>query len=171
VPFFTHTARDLNVLTGADRSAHRTAGHFEHVFEYPVQVIAFSFGLVNAGVLLRGFDTGTWAVLTASLVGRPVGILAAVGMAAAAGLRLPRHIGWKELIVIALAASPSLAFGLFFAAAVLPDGPTLMETKMGALSTAAGVLLALAVARLLRVGRFAHLAAPRVHAQVTGERA
>jgi len=43
------------------------------------------FGLVNAGVLLRGFGTGTWAVLTASLVGRPVGILVAVGIAVAAG--------------------------------------------------------------------------------------
>lgn len=160
VPFLPHSARDLNGIARRDRGAHRTASHFEAVFEYPVQGIAFLFGLVNAGVLLRGFGTGTWAVLTASLVGRPVGILVAVGIAVAAGLPLPRHIGWKELIVIALGASPSLAFGLFFAAAVFPDGPLLIETKMGAISTGAGLLLALAAARLLRVGRFAHFAAP-----------
>jgi Na+:H+ antiporter, NhaA family len=96
-----------------------------------------------------------------------------VGVAVAAGLPLPRHIGWRELIVMALAASPSLAFGLFVAAAVFPDGPLLIETKMGAIATAAGVLLALAAARLLCVGRFAHLAAPgqRVQAHVTKERA
>jgi len=96
-----------------------------------------------------------------------------MGIAVAAGLPLPRHIGWRELIAIALAASPSLAFGLFVAAAVFPDGPLLIETKMGAIATATGVLLALAAARLLRVGRFAYLAAPgrRVHAQVTKERA
>ena len=66
-----------------------------------------------------------------------------------------------------------LAFGLFFATAVFPDGPLLIETKMGAIATAAGALLALAAARLLWVGRFAHLAAPgqRVHAQATKERA
>jgi hypothetical protein len=31
---------------------HETADHFEHVFEYPVQVVAFLFALVKAGVLL-----------------------------------------------------------------------------------------------------------------------
>jgi NhaA family Na+:H+ antiporter len=118
VPFLPHSARDLDRIARPDRRVHSTASHFEAVFEYPVQGVAFLFGLVNAGVLLRGFGTGTWAVLTASLAGRPVGILAAVGIAVAAGLPLPRHIGWRELIVMALAASPSLAFGLFFAAAV-----------------------------------------------------
>jgi NhaA family Na+:H+ antiporter len=173
VPFLPHSARDLDRIARPDRRVHSTASHFESVFEYPVQGVAFLFGLVNAGVLLRGFGTGTWAVLTASLAGRPVGILAAVGIAVAAGLPLPRHIGWRELIVIALAASPGLAFGLFFAAAVFPDGPLLIETKMGAISTAAGVLVALAAARVLRVGRFAGLAVPRhgVHAPVTKERA
>jgi NhaA family Na+:H+ antiporter len=173
VPFFPRSERDLDGIARLERGVHRTASHFESVFEYPVQGVAFLFGLVNAGVLWRGFGTGTWAVLTASLAGRPVGILAAVGIVVAAGLPLPRHIGWRELIVIALAASPSLGFGLFFAAAVFPDGPLLVETKMGAILTAAGVLLALAAARLLRVGRFAGLAAPRqaVGAHVTKERA
>jgi NhaA family Na+:H+ antiporter len=173
VPFFPRTERDVDGIARQNRGAHYTASHFESVFEYPVQVVAFLFGLVNAGVLLRGFGTGTWAVLTASLVGRPVGILAAVGIAVAARLRLPRHIGWRELIVIALAASPSLTFGLFFAAAVFPDGPLLIETRIGALSTVAGGLLAVAAARLLRVGRFASLAVPRprTRAQLRGRRA
>ena len=170
VPFFTHTARDLPVVGGANRSTHRRHGHFEYVFEYPVQVVAFMFGLVNAGVLLRGVDTGTWAVLTASLVGRPAGILAAVGIAVAGGMHLPRHIGWRELVVMALAASPGLTFGVFFATAMFPTGPLLIETKIGAMATAAGALLALAAARLLRVGRFAHIATERqrVQAQLTG---
>jgi hypothetical protein len=47
------------------------------------------------------------------------------------------------------------------------------RTPKDAISTAADVLLTLAVARLVRVGRFADLAAPRqvVHAHVTKERA
>jgi len=156
VPFFFHSARNLNA-SGAGHGEHRRANHFEEVFEYPVQAVVFLFGLVNAGVLLRGFGTGTWAVLTALLAGRPAGILAAVAVAVSAGLHLPRNVGWKELIVIALAASLSVTFGLFFAAAVFPDGPLLMEMRIGALGTAAGILIALAAARLLRVGRFANV--------------
>jgi NhaA family Na+:H+ antiporter len=157
VPFFAHTPRDLNSHRGrTPHAAHDTSGHFEHLFEYPVQAIAFAVGLVNAGVVIRGFGTGTWAVLTASLVARPVGMLAAVAIAVAAGLELPRGVGWREMLVVAFAASPSFGFGVFFAASVFPGGPLLTETKMGAMGTAAGVLLALAVARVLRAGRFAH---------------
>jgi NhaA family Na+:H+ antiporter len=161
VPFLRRSARDLSAIGRPDRGVHQTASHFESVFEYPMQGLAFFFGLVNAGVVLRGFGTGTWAVLTASLVGRPLGILIATGIAVAAGLRLPRHIGWKALVVMALAASVSLGFGLFFAAAVFPDGPLLSETKFGAALTSLGLILALGAARLLRVGRFVDLAAPR----------
>jgi len=113
------------------------------------------FGFVNGGVLIRGFGTGTWAVLTASLAGRPLAMIAAVAAARVAGLELPRDVTWKDVIVIALAASPGLTFGVFFATAVFPDGPLLTEMKMGAIASAAGVVLALAAARLLRVGRFA----------------
>jgi NhaA family Na+:H+ antiporter len=173
VPFFTHTARDLSAVRGGGSRGHRTNGHFEYAFEYPVQAIAFAFGLVNGGALLRGYDTGTWAVLTASLVGRPIGILVAVAAAKAAGLRFPRHIGWRDVIVIAFAVAPSLAFGVFVATAVFPSGPLLIETKLGAMATAGGALLALAAARLLHVGRFATVAAmsPPARAHTAGERA
>ena len=48
------------------------------------------------------------------------------------------------------------------------DGPLLIETQMGAIATTTGILVALAAARLLRVGRFAHLTAqrPRIHARL-----
>jgi Na+/H+ antiporter NhaA len=119
-----------------------------------VQGVAFFFGLVNAGVLRHGFGTGTWAVLAASLGGRPLGIFAAVLFAVTSGVAPPRDVGWKELIVIAFAASSSVAFSLFLASAVFPEGPLLVETKVGAMATIAGAPLALAAARLLRVGRF-----------------
>jgi NhaA family Na+:H+ antiporter len=155
VPFLPHTPRDLNPVIDRAHGPHQTAAHFEYVFRYPVQGIAFLFGLVNGGVLLRGFGSGTWAVLAAALVGRPAGILLAIGLALAAGLQLPRRLGWREMIVVAFAASSGFTFALFFAAAVIPVGPMLIQTKIGALATIAGTLLALAAARLLRVGRFA----------------
>jgi NhaA family Na+:H+ antiporter len=154
VPFLPHTTRDLRFFADKSSRRHESSAHFEHVFKFPVQVVAFLFGLVNGGVLMRGFGAGTWAVVTAALVGRPVGILVAVGLAVAAGLRLPHHFGWRDTVIVALAASPGFSVGLFFATVVFPVGPLLIETKMGAMATVVGSLLAIGAARLLRVGRF-----------------
>ena len=52
----------------------------------------FLFGVVNAGVLLRGADTGTSAVLIAALLGRPLGVLGAVALGVALGLGV--LLGW-----------------------------------------------------------------------------
>jgi hypothetical protein len=51
-------------------------------------------------------------------------------------------------------ASIGLVFALFFATALMPPGPLLLEMRLGALVTIAGGGLAFAAARLLRVGRF-----------------
>jgi NhaA family Na+:H+ antiporter len=153
VPFLPHRARRLDVF--ADPPDDGPVHHAEHEWTEVVQVVLFLFGLVNAGVLLTGHDTGTWAILTAALVGRPLGILAAVGLALSAGLHLPRRLGWRELIVVACATSSGFTFALFFASGVLPVGAVLQQIKLGALATAAGALLVVAAARLLRVGRFA----------------
>ena len=153
VPFLPHEPRRLDLF--ADPRDDDAVHHAEHEWNEVVQGIVFLFGVVNAGVVLGGHDTGTWAVLVAALVGRPVGIVAAVGLALAAGLRLPRRFGWRELIVVALATSSGFTLSLFLASGLLPVGAVLQQIKLGALSTAAGALLALAVARMLRVGRFA----------------
>ena len=151
VPFLPHRPRGLDLFVQAPPTAPR---RFEHVFRYPVQVVLLFYGLVNGGVVLAGETPGAWAVLTAALIGRPIGILASVALAMAAGLRLPAHLRWRELIVVSLAASAGFTFALFFATAVMPPGPLLGELKLGALSTAAGAVVALAAARILRVGRF-----------------
>jgi NhaA family Na+:H+ antiporter len=150
VPFLPHAPRGLDLL--ADHGPHHSPGHLEHALRVPVQAVLFLFALVNAGILLRGYGSGTWAVLAAALVGRPLGILAAVGLSR--GLRLPSRVGWRELCVVALIASIGLTFGLFFATAVFPIGPALMEVKLGALLTVAGSLVATTVAWALGTGRF-----------------
>jgi NhaA family Na+:H+ antiporter len=155
VPFFPHAARDLNLASDAPHSPHDSTRHFEHVFREPVQLVLFLFALVNAGVLVRGYGTGTWAILTGALVGRPLGMLASVGLAVAAGLHLPADVSWRALIVVACAASVGFAFALFYATATFAVGPVLAELKTGALLTIAGAVIALVIARLLRVGRFA----------------
>ena len=153
VPFLPHKPRRLDLFADPPDDDH--VHHVEHEWNEAVQVILFLFGLVNAGVLIRGFDTGTWAVLAAALVGRPLGILAAIGVALAAGFHLPRRIGWRELIVIACATSSGFTLALFFASGLLPVGAVLQQIKFGALLTALGAPMTLLAARWLRVGRFA----------------
>jgi Na+:H+ antiporter, NhaA family len=152
VPFLPHEARTLEVF--ADPRDDDAVHHAEHEWHLLVQPVVFMFALVNAGVILRGYDTPTWGMLLAALVGRPLGVLAATGLAVAAGLHLPRHIGWRELIVVAFATSSGFAIALFFATGVLATGPVLTATKIGVIASALGALLAFGAARLLKVGRF-----------------
>ena len=120
-----------------------------------VQVVLFFFGLVNAGAMLRGYDTGTGAVLLGALIGRPAGMLGAAALGRLAGLRLPASMAWRDLVVTALATSSGFTFALFAAATLLPVGGVLTQIRVGALATAVGALITYGAARWLRVGRFA----------------
>src|SRR5262249_41839911 len=126
VPFFPRTPRPLDDLD-ARRHEHAGAAHFESVFAYPLQAVAFLFGLANGGVLLRGFGTGSWAVVPGSLAGRPLGMLLAAALAGLCGVVPTRSIRWSELVVISLIGSIGLVFALFLSTTVFPDGPLLIE--------------------------------------------
>jgi NhaA family Na+:H+ antiporter len=152
IPFLPHEPRSkVFAEPPADDAVHRAELHWREA----VQVIVFLFALVNAGVTLTGHDTGTWGVLAAAFVGRPLGILLAVGVAVTLGLHLPPRLKWRQLIVLALVTSSGFTFALFFASSLLPVGGVLQQIKFGALVTVAGAPMALLAARLLRVGRFA----------------
>jgi NhaA family Na+:H+ antiporter len=154
VPFLRHSPRDPGFLVEPPPEAHDPLSEFERAWKYPVHLVIFLFGLVNAGVLLQGWGTGSWAVLTAALAGRPLGILIAVAGGRAAGLHLPARIGWRELIVVAFAASIGFAFSLLVATQAFAIGPVLVEVKIGALLSLCGAAVALALAAILRVGKF-----------------
>jgi NhaA family Na+:H+ antiporter len=154
VPFMQHTPRPLTLFADPPHSAHRSNTHFEHVFLYPVHVILFLFGIVNAGVLLSGYGTGTWALLAAALVGKPLGLMAGAWLGVAAGLHLPRGVHWRDLGVLGLATAGGFAFALFFATAVYPMGPILGELKLGAIISGIGVPLTILAAWRWHVGVF-----------------
>lgn len=153
VPFLPKSPRGPNPFGDEPvRGAHDSPQHIERALRTPVQVIVLLFAFVNAGVVVHGVERGAWAATVGALVGRPAGMLLAVGVSVAFGLRLPARVGWRQLVVIALAASCAFTFALFFATAIFPTGPVLTEAKVGALSTIAAVLLATAAARLLGAG-------------------
>jgi NhaA family Na+:H+ antiporter len=152
VPFLPHDPRRGDVF--ADRPDHDPIHFEEHEWHAVAQVALFLFGLVNGGVILKAFDTGTWAVLVAAVAGRPLGILIVTALAVSAGLHLPRRMHWRDLIVVSLATTSGFTFALFLASTAVPPGAVAEQITVGALATTVGALLTLIVAWSLRVGRF-----------------
>jgi NhaA family Na+:H+ antiporter len=155
VPFLPHAPRDPGLFVEAPVTAHDALSELEHWCKRPVQVILFGFGLVNAGVPLESVGIGTWAVLIAILVGKPVGIVVFSLAGRLFGLHLPPGVGVADVSVIGCVAAIGFTVALFFATAAFPHGIYLAQTKMGALVSISGALLALAVAAASGVGRFA----------------
>ena len=155
VPFVPHSPRNLELFADTPRSVHSSVTHLEHTLQYPVQAVLFLFMLVNSGVVFTYFEPGTWALPLAALVGRPIGVMVAVGLAlTAGGFVMPLRSGWRDVLVVGLIASTGFSFALFVATAILPIGALLTQARMGALATVLGSVLALAAASILRVGRF-----------------
>jgi NhaA family Na+:H+ antiporter len=154
LPFLPHAARDPGFFVDARPGARDALDRFEVWARLPAQLSLFLFGLVNAGVQLHAVDRGQWAAPLAALIGRPVGVLVVVALAAAAGMHVPKRLGWRELLVVGFISGIGFTLALFFAGAVFPTGQLLSESKMGSLFTLAGAAAAFAAAAWHRVGRF-----------------
>jgi NhaA family Na+:H+ antiporter len=127
-----------------------TLSHFEHWWATPVQAVLLLFGFANAGVPLAQIGPGTYYVLVALLLGKPMGILLFSRVTVLAGARLPRDLRTADVLTVGIAASIGFTVSLFFATAAFSEGPALAETKMGALLSFVAAPLALAASRVLR---------------------
>jgi NhaA family Na+:H+ antiporter len=143
VPFMPHSARDLGLFDPHEEAQADTLSHFEHWWARPVQAVLLLFGLANAGVPFEQIGPGTYYVLAALLLGKPLGILAFSYCARLAGAQLPRGLGVTDVTVVGIAAAIGFTVALFFATAAFPPGPLLAETKMGALLSFAAAPMAL----------------------------
>lgn len=155
MPFMPHAARDPGLFVEAPAAARDTLSQFERAWKAPVQIVLFLFGLANAGVQVRTYGPGTWAVLASILAGKPLGIVAAVALAVAAGLRLPQRFGWNDVIVVGCAAGIGFTVALFFATAAFAAGPLQDQAKLGALLSVSGGVVTISAAVVLKAGRFA----------------
>jgi NhaA family Na+:H+ antiporter len=121
---------------------------FEHAADTPVQFVLLAFGFANAGVPVDRIGPGTYYVLAALLIGKPVGIALSSHLARLVGARLPEGIRSVDLAIIGIAASIGFTVSLFFATAAFAEGAALTETKMGALLSFVAAPLALGVAAM-----------------------
>jgi Na+:H+ antiporter, NhaA family len=154
MPFLPHTPPDTGLFVD-EHPPHDTLTQFEHWWRVPVQGVLFFFGLVNAGVELSGVGIGTWIVLAAILVGKPIGILSATALSVTIGLHRPHGVSWRDLMVVGVIAGIGFTVALFFATAAFPTGPLLEQTKMGALLSILGGAIAIGLSRLVRVRQVA----------------
>jgi NhaA family Na+:H+ antiporter len=150
VPFMPHSPRDLGLFDPREERQTDTLNQFEHWWATPVQFVLLLFGFANAGVPFAQIGPGTFYVLAALLVGKPVGILLFSGAARLTGASLPPGLRVNDLLLVGVVASIGFTVSLFFATAAFPEGAALTETKMGALLSFIAAPLALAFSRVLR---------------------
>ena len=151
IPFVPHARRDPGLFVEGHQRDPLT--DFEHWWKTPVQVILLCFGLVNAGVPISNTGPGTWIVLVAILMGKPLGILSFIGLGIAIGLHRPAGVSWRDLIVVGIAAAIGFTVALFFATAAFPEGSLLDQAKMGALLSFIAAPLAGLAGFVLKVGK------------------
>ena len=153
VPFMPHSVRDFGLFEPGDpQRTTDTLNRFEHWWSVPVQFVLLMFGFANAGVPFTQVGHGTYYVLAALILGKPIGIMLFSGVARFAGAHLPAGLGLRDLSVVGVAASIGFTVSLFFATASFSEGTALAETKMGALLSFLAAPLAIGIARGLRVG-------------------
>ena len=150
VPLMPHSTHDLGLFNPEEARQPDTLSRFEHWWTVPVQLVLLLFGFANAGVPFERIGPGTYYVLAALLLGKPLGILLFSAASRFAGAQLPANLRVGDIMLVGIVASIGFTVSLFFATAAFPDGTALAETKMGALLSFFAAPLALAVHRMRR---------------------
>jgi NhaA family Na+:H+ antiporter len=151
IPFLPHASRDPGWFV--EGPGHDPLTKFEHAWKVPVQIVLFLFGVVNAGVPLSNTGAGTWIVLAAIVIGKPLGILSFTRLGVTLGLHPPTGVSWPDLTVVGVTAAIGFTVALFFATAAFPEGAVLDEMKMGALLSFVAAPLAGLIAVAFNVRR------------------
>jgi NhaA family Na+:H+ antiporter len=120
-------------------------------------VIMPLFALANAGVSLKGASLGGGGAAVALgaaaglVVGKPLGVLVASGLALRLGVAtLPRGLTARHLVVLGVVAGIGFTMSLFIAQLAFADRATLGAVKLGVLTASAlAAALGLGLGRLL----------------------
>jgi len=113
-----------------DRQGGSPLRELEHDLHGPVAfAILPAFAFANAGLPLAGMALSdiahpvTMGVISGLMVGKPLGIMLFVGLAAALGLvRLPERVTWPQLVGVAFACGIGFTMSLFIAGLAFEHG-------------------------------------------------
>ncbi|HBM58344.1 MAG TPA: sodium:proton antiporter [Citreicella sp.] len=152
VPAIPHADRAFGIFAEAEEHLTDLLNTMEHALKYPVEIVLFFFGLLNAGVEFSFIGPATWLVLLGLLVGKPMGIFL-FGWIAARPLRLgiPHGMRILDLVVVGCVAAIGFTVSLFVASVAFQAGPVQDAAKMGALFSFAAAGISMIMGMLLRV--------------------
>lgn len=152
VPTIPHADRAFGIFSAAETYLHDLLNDIEHGLKYPVEVVLFFFGLLNAGVVFSAIAEPTWLVLAGLIIGKPFGVLL-FGIVGAHVLRLglPQGMRTVDLFVIGCVSAIGFTVSLFVASVAFEPGPVQDAAKMGALLSFAAAILSFIAGRVTRV--------------------
>jgi NhaA family Na+:H+ antiporter len=149
VPFMPHADRDLGLFDPREALRSDTLDRFQRWWATPVQLSLLLFGFANGGVPFEQVGPGTYYVLTALLIGKPVGIMLFTTAARLIGAPPPAGMQGRDVFIVGAAGATGLTVALFFATAAFPPGAELAQTKMGALFSLAAAPLAVLLSKVV----------------------
>lgn len=152
VPTIPHADRGFGIFAEAEEFLTDLLNWMEHKLKYPVEIILFLFGLLNAGVEFSAIAEATWLVLLGLIVGKPLGIFLFGWVAAhPMGFGLPKGMRDSDMVVIGFVAAIGFTVALFVASVAFPSGPVQDAAKMGALLSFGAAALAIIAGKLFRI--------------------
>ena len=154
IPAIPHADRAFGIFAEAEKYLTDLLNKIEHGLKYPVEIILFFFGLLNAGVEFSAIGDATWLVLAGLIIGKPFGVLL-FGWIGANVMRLGLPEGMRiiDLFVIGCVAAIGFTVSLFIASVAFDTGPVQDAAKMGALFSFGAVFISFAAGYLCRVER------------------
>ncbi|MEH7826841.1 Na+/H+ antiporter NhaA [Gemmobacter denitrificans] len=145
IPAIPHAERAFGLFAEAEEFLHDPLNRLAHLLVWPIVAVMFLFGLTHGGIDLAAFGPTTITTLAAFWIGKPLGLLAGVWLAARLlGIALPPGIGWPQFGRIALLIGIGFTGPALALESAVPGGAMAEAARMGlALSLLPAVVLAI----------------------------
>jgi len=151
IPFLPHAMVETKHFFEEDCADCSTIALFEHEWKIIVDFGLFLFGFANAGVGFSQVGTATWLVLLSLLAGKTAGIFAFGSIAVRLGFPMPQGMQKKELLIVGIISGFGFTVALFVAGVAFIDPIHQGAAKMGAMLSCAAGLIAVMIAKLLKI--------------------
>jgi NhaA family Na+:H+ antiporter len=146
-----HADRSFGVFAEAEAFLHDPLNQLAHHLVKPLALVLFCFGLTRGGIDLGAFAPTTLVLIAALWIGKPLGLL--LGLALAARLfsaRLPAALTRRDVVLVAMIAGMGFTVPALSLESALPGGLMAEAARLGlAISLLAGPA-ALVLSRLIR---------------------